>query len=180
MAHARPPAAFAPAFLIACLLALGACQRKIGDACRRDLDCSQMRDRICDTTQSDGYCTQFNCSPTSCPKGESICVAFNNTPSTVPRCSNPGRTSPYVRNFCMGICTQDSDCRSGYVCIDMSEENDWGASIIQLNPIRTGVCISPESAETIGPDRQNQVCTGAGGAGEGEGGGGGGGAQNNP
>jgi len=80
----------------------------------------------------------------------------------------------------MGICTQDSDCRSGYVCIDMSEENDWGASIIQLNPIRTGVCISPESAETIGPDRQNQVCTGAGGAGEGEGGGGGGGAQNNP
>lgn len=157
------------------LLALAACQPQIGDDCRRDLDCSQMRDRICDTTQLGGYCTQFNCSPTSCPRGESMCVAFNNEPSTVPQCTNLGRTSPYVRNFCMRVCQDDGDCRDGYVCMDMAKDNPFGAVVVQKNPVTTSICVAPQSAEPIGPDRNNQVCTGYGGAsgagGDGQGGG---------
>jgi hypothetical protein len=165
MAFALPPALQKGA-LISFLVLVGACQPRIGDDCRRDLECSQARDRICDTTQLGGYCTQFNCTPTSCPKGESICVAFSNTPSTVPRCSNPGQTSPYVRNFCMGICENDSNCRSGYICADMAEENAWGAASIQLDRTHSKVCIVPQTSAEIEPDRDNQVCTGEhGGAG---------------
>ncbi|HSC88953.1 MAG TPA: hypothetical protein VLC09_16840 [Polyangiaceae bacterium] len=153
------------------------CQPQIGDDCRRDLDCSQLRDRICDTTQAGGYCTQFNCSPTSCPKGESICVAFNNEPSTVPQCTNLGRTSPYVRNFCMRVCGSDGDCRDGYICMDMTEENPFGAAVVQKDPTITSVCVSPQSAEPIGSDRNNQVCTGAPEGGAGGGGGQGGSSQ---
>ena len=147
------------------LLALG-CQPQIGDDCIRDRDCSQLGDRICDTTQPGGYCTQFNCNPTNCPQDESVCVAFGNRPSSVPGCDNTGRPSPYVRNFCMKTCSKDDDCRDGYVCLDLNEENRWGADVIEDKPKRTTVCVFPESAAPIEDDRNNQVCTadGAGGA----------------
>jgi hypothetical protein len=166
--------ALAPRLLISARIGLAlfgasalACQPRIGDDCNRDLDCSQLRDRICDTTQPGGYCTQFNCTPTSCPKGESICVAFNNEPSTVPQCTNLGRTSPYVRNFCMEVCNADSDCRSGYICLDMAEANPFGAAVVQKAPSTSKVCVYPQSAEPIAPGRDNGVCVGspAGGAG---------------
>ena len=141
---------------------LAGCQPQIGDDCRRDLDCSQRRDRVCDTTQEGGYCTQYNCSPTSCPKGEAVCVAFNNNPASVEGCSNPGRPSPYARNFCMRPCETDTDCRSGYACVNVNVANPWGARIIQLDSTQTSICIVPVSLAPVEEDRSNQVCLGPG------------------
>lgn len=164
------------------LLVLGACQPKIGDDCLVDLDCSQVGDRICDTTQPNGYCTIFNCGPTTCPEDESVCVAFSNTPSEVAGCGNLGRTSPYARPFCMKSCEDDGDCRDGYVCLDITEDNPWGADLIEQDPKSTHVCVLPSSAEEIPRDRvsdlEENVCRGpAIGAGGADGGGGAGGAS---
>ncbi len=156
------------------------CQPKIGDDCIQDQNCSQMGDRICDTTQPGGYCTQFNCDPTSCPEKESICIAFANTPSTVAGCGNLGRTSPYARNFCMRSCEINRDCRDNYICIDLAEENPWGADVIQENPENTKVCVYPQSGVPIAegaPDRANGVCEGASFASGGAGGSAGASAQ---
>ncbi len=140
------------------------CQPKIGDDCIQDQNCSQMGDRICDTTQPGGYCTQFNCDPSSCPDKEAICIAFSNTPSTVQGCSNLGRTSPYARNFCAESCEKNLDCRAGYLCLDLAEDNPWGADVIQENPDNTKVCIFPQTGAEIyevDPERSNEVCEGA-------------------
>jgi hypothetical protein len=159
------------------LLALAsalACQPRIGDDCLVDLDCSQIGDRICDSTQPGGYCTQFNCGPTSCPEDESICVAFGNTPSAAYGCGNLGRGSPYVRNFCMQRCEKAADCRDGYECLDVALENPWGATVIEQEPELTTVCVLPSTAASVDPraleDLDENVCSGpslggAGGAG---------------
>lgn len=156
--------------LILGTLLLVACQPKIGDECVTDLDCSQAGDRLCDTTQLDGYCTQADCDPTSCPEKESICVAFNNTLSTQGACNVRGQTSPYRRTFCMATCEKAKDCRSGYACVDMSKTNDWGASVIQKDPEETTVCIQVMSFAKQDEEQEDEVCTGvvddgAGGAG---------------
>lgn len=146
------------------LLVLGGCQPKIGDDCLVDLDCSQIGDRICDTTQPGGYCTMFNCGPTTCPEDESVCVAFSNTPSEADGCGNLGRTSPYVRPFCMKSCEDDGDCRDGYVCIDITDDNPWGADLIEQDPKGTQVCVLPTSAAEVPSDRvsglEENVCRG--------------------
>src|SRR4051794_40702327 len=46
---------------------LAACTPSIGDKCVLSTDCSTRGDRLCDTAQPDGYCTQFNCAKNSCP-----------------------------------------------------------------------------------------------------------------
>lgn len=169
--RAVPAARLGASLLFSALALLAGCQPQIGDDCRRDLECSQLGDRMCDTSQPGGYCTIANCTPTSCPAGQAICVAFNNEPSSVPGCRNVGRTSPYVRNFCMKNCSEDSDCRSGYVCVDLSQENPWNADVIQRDSEATSVCLLPASdyGSDIDPDRKNEVCVGAsaGGAGSG-------------
>lgn len=158
----RPPMlrSLSPFVILGALL-LGACQPKIGDECVTDLDCSQAGDRLCDTTQLDGYCTQADCSPTSCPEKESICVAFNNTVSTQGSCNVRGQTSPYLRTFCMATCKREKDCRNGYSCIDMSKTNDWGASIIEQKPEETSVCIQVMSFAEQDEEQEDEVCTGA-------------------
>src|SRR5262245_14977091 len=94
-------------FLLA-LLSVG-CLPKIGDDCVNDADCSQVGDRVCDSSQLGGYCTQFNCTPESCPVDEGICVAFGNSPSLVSGCADEGRPSPYARSFCMKPCKKDEE-----------------------------------------------------------------------
>lgn len=139
--------------------ALG-CQPRVGDDCVRNQDCSGETQRLCDTSQPGGYCTLANCTPTSCPESESICVAFNSSRSTAPGCENPGRASPYVKNFCMLICSGDEDCRAGYACIDVGVENPWGAAVIQRDPGTTKICAFPASGGPIDPGRSTDVCTG--------------------
>jgi hypothetical protein len=166
---------------IALLILLAGCQPDIGDSCSVDTECSATGERVCDTTQPGGYCTIFGCDPTNCPADESICIAFGNVVSTAPGCQNPNRTSPYVRNVCMATCNNAGDCRSGYDCVNMAEDNPWGAAVIQRNPRTTRICIAPMSAAPIPQERPSNVChqpspgawPGFGGAGQGGQGGGG-------
>jgi hypothetical protein len=81
------------------VVALLACSKAIGDACTIASDCSINGDRLCDTSQPDGYCIVSGCDPGSCPD-PSVCVAFN--------AHNPRIT----RRFCMAPCTDDTDCRT--------------------------------------------------------------------
>lgn len=173
-----PTRALAPLLLSALsLFVLLGCRPKIGDACVTDIDCSQQGDRICDTTQPEGYCTQVDCDPFSCPEKESICIAFNDAPSNVGACNVRGQTSPYRRTFCMESCKDGDDCRGGYACVDMTKDNPWGAEVIQKNPKRTTVCVLAMTFDEIEDDRADQVCTGFDGSFGGAGGMGGGAAD---
>ena len=104
--------------LAVALVALSACTPEIGDKCVLSTDCSTRGDRLCDTSQPDGYCTQFNCSKNSCPNN-AACVLFN---AAIPGCGYDDRSGGYgsrvARAFCVASCGQDSDCRSGYMCGD--------------------------------------------------------------
>ncbi|MCY0988387.1 hypothetical protein OV203_14740 [Nannocystis sp. ILAH1] len=75
--------------LLAQVVALGACQRKIGSACRVSTDCSFRGERICDLSylidsngnpdsNGKGECTIEGCTPGSCPK-EGACIQVFNT-----------------------------------------------------------------------------------------------------
>ncbi|MBI5516184.1 MAG: hypothetical protein HY909_20535 [Deltaproteobacteria bacterium] len=85
--------------LVSTLVVLFSCSKAIGDSCTIASDCSINGDRLCDTSQPDGYCIVSGCDPGSCPD-TSLCVAFN---AHNPRLS---------RRFCMAPCAQDSDCRT--------------------------------------------------------------------
>lgn len=97
---------------------LAACTPSIGDKCVLSTDCSTRGDRLCDTSQPEGYCTQFNCQHNQCPD-HAACVLFN---AAVPGCGYNDRSGGYgsriARSFCVAMCASDKDCRSGYVCAD--------------------------------------------------------------
>ncbi len=97
---------------------LPACSPTIGASCTQSTDCSSQGNRVCDTSQPEGYCTVFGCADNSCPD-HAVCVTFD---VALPGCAYndyeaPARTS---RTLCLEHCQSDSDCRSseGYVCID--------------------------------------------------------------
>ena len=112
------PSALLALFSPLALLALVGCTPAIGDKCVVSTDCSTRGDRLCDTSQQDGYCTQFNCAKNSCPDN-AACVLFN---AAVPGCGYDDRAGGYgartARAFCVASCGRDSDCRAGYVCAD--------------------------------------------------------------
>jgi hypothetical protein len=97
---------------------LSGCTPTIGDKCVLSTDCSTRGDRLCDTSQPDGYCTQFNCSKNSCPDN-AACILFN---AAIQGCGYDDRSGGYgsrvARAFCVASCGKDSDCRAGYVCAD--------------------------------------------------------------
>jgi hypothetical protein len=163
--------------LLLALLAVGAgCKPQVGDDCKISTDCSAAGDRLCDITAPGGYCTVFNCEPNSCPDGESLCVQFGAVRS--PACeAEPSPTpSPYARTFCMATCDDDSDCRSGYTCQDLSpRDNDWGAVLIDTNR-GNKACVVPLSGKAVPRDKPNDVCDASTGDGAGDGDGGQGGA----
>ena len=66
-----------PALAALALAPVLGCTPNIGNKCSLSTDCSQLGDRLCDTTQPGGYCTVFNCEPDQCPNA--ICVAFDPT-----------------------------------------------------------------------------------------------------
>ncbi len=106
---------------------LVACQPKIGDECIGSVDCSQQGDRLCDTSQPDGYCTAFNCEPDKCPE-EAVCVGFglDLDPACVDTTFDP-RWPRFERTFCLLACEESSDCREGYRCAAPGERR--GTSI---------------------------------------------------
>jgi hypothetical protein len=140
------------------VLAAGAigCSSKIGDKCTLNTDCSISNTRACDTSQPDGYCTIFNCSPNTCPD-QAACVEFQASIAGCPYddYASPARTG---RTFCMETCHRDSDCRDGYVCADPTGQ-PWLARIVDDNHSQS-VCILPTdvpSSQDVGAP----VCPGA-------------------
>jgi hypothetical protein len=121
--------------------ALAGCAPKIGSKCVLNTDCGTSGALVCDTSQPNGYCTQFNCTPNSC-QNQAVCVEFL---PMVPGCTyddyhSPSRSS---RDFCMEHCNHDSDCRQsdGYVCED-PRKPPWNAAITDDNQSQL-VCILP-------------------------------------
>ncbi len=124
---------------------LCSCGPEIGDECTSSADCSDMGDRLCDSSQPGGYCTRFNCEPDSCPE-EAACIAFLWTTSAAKECQDPG-DSRRMRTFCLRRCSSQDDCRSGYVCADLGETgNDYGAMAVDLKRSGGRVCAVPMSA----------------------------------
>ena len=101
-------------------MVLAACRPEIGDKCQVSTDCSVRGDRLCDTSQPGGYCTQFNCRANTCPD-QAGCVLFN---AAIPGCGYDDRSGPFgsrvARGSCIARCESNSDCRTedGYVCAD--------------------------------------------------------------
>jgi hypothetical protein len=116
------------------------CTPSIGDSCTLSTDCSLQGDRLCDTSQPNGYCTIFNCTDYSCPDN-AACVLFHANLQGCPYNDRvPSRTA---RSFCMKSCTSDSDCRTsdGYVCRD-PRQPPWNGAILDDNQSER-ICIVP-------------------------------------
>lgn len=148
--------------ILCALVAAGAmgvagCRPEIGDECITSVDCSAQGDRLCDSSQPDGYCTVFGCEPDACPE-EAVCIGFGlETDAT---CSVEGtdpRWPRFERTFCMLACEEDTDCRDGYVCVHPSERR---ASSIDIdNELKdSGVCFVASEATFI-EDGEPPVCS---------------------
>jgi hypothetical protein len=118
------------------------CTPKIGDKCIVSTDCSVQGDRLCDTSQPGGYCTQLNCRGNDC-FDEAACVLFN---SAVPGCLYDDRSGGYgsrvARSFCMAQCETNGDCRGDYVCAD-PRTAPWSAVILDDNQGKKGCLPKP-------------------------------------
>ncbi|GAC1360988.1 MAG: hypothetical protein NVSMB47_13450 [Polyangiales bacterium] len=115
---------FAALALASVVLGSG-CKPQVGDSCKLSTDCSITGDRLCDTSQPDGYCTIFNCEPDTCP-GDSTCVEFHSS------------SLRFSRRFCLATCGSPSDCRPGYVCIP---PKDRDAKILDNSPAHSTICL---------------------------------------
>jgi hypothetical protein len=125
------------AVLVAALAAGVGCTPSIGDACTQSTDCSVRGDRLCDTSMPGGYCTIFNCENNACPN-DSMCVEFET--------ATKAQTDRFARRFCMAPCTQASNCRAGYKCVQIGTasspvDNDVNAVIVDTAPAHDSVCL---------------------------------------
>jgi len=124
-------------------LPLGGCTPTIGDKCTLSTDCSIRGDRVCDTSQPDGYCTVPACRGDGCPD-KAACILFR---GSVPGCAYDDRTTARTgRTFCMKTCSSDSDCRDGYVCRD-PRSAPWKA-IIQDDVQEQTTCLPRPASES--------------------------------
>jgi hypothetical protein len=146
---------------ILCLVALAGgavgCRPDIGDDCVTSIDCSQQGDRLCDTSQPEGYCTVFNCEPDQCPE-EAVCVGFGL--ELDPVCGqvyDPAWTR-FERSFCMLACEDSSDCREGYACVSPGERR--ALSIDLENELRDSkVCFVASSVPIDEPGEPPPSCS---------------------
>lgn len=134
----------------AAALVLAGCKPSIGSGCTLSTDCSTQGDRVCDTAQPGGYCTQLNCIDNSCPDN-AVCVLFQ---ASVPGCqyndySAPARTGLAM---CVKDCAGDSDCRQsdGYVCAD-PKAAPWYAAILDDNQEKTVCLVAASSVASVAP-----------------------------
>ncbi len=129
--------------LVAALVGVVAgCKPSIGDKCVLSTDCSTQGDRLCDTSQPDGYCTEFNCAADSCPD-LAACVVFD---SSIPGCGYNDRAgasgSRVARAFCVAKCGNDSDCRGGYVCRS-PHQSPWNGIILDSDQTKLTCLVPP-------------------------------------
>lgn len=108
------------------------CTPVIGDKCTVSTDCSVQGDRLCDTSQPDGYCTELNCRGNDC-FDDAVCVLFG---SALPGCLYDDRAgaqgSRVARSFCAKFCRSDGDCRAGYLCAN-PRNYPWNAVVLDDN-----------------------------------------------
>jgi hypothetical protein len=144
----RAPFAFvcAAAVATAAFAVLG-CTPAVGDRCTLSTDCSIQGTRVCDTSQPNGYCTLFACTPNSCPDN-AACVELN---ASVPGCpyDDYGAPSRSGRAMCLKTCGSDSDCRQGegYVCAD-PRQSPWTA-ILDTNQSEHVCMVSGATASFV-------------------------------
>jgi hypothetical protein len=141
---------------VALLFFVLGCQPSIGDHCIQSTDCSATGDRLCDTSQPNGYCTIFNCQPNRCPSG-SGCVETN---ASIFGCDYDDRHAPsrLSRQLCLKTCQQNSDCRldEGYACIVPKQ---YGVLVLD-NDQTEKVCLPLTSYNvTDAADEQAPVCS---------------------
>ncbi len=115
------------------------------------VDCSAQGDRLCDTSQPEGYCTIFSCEPDTCPE-DTLCVGFG--AELPPSCEAPDAADPrwprFERTFCMSLCETDEDCRDGYQCL--APEDRASSSIdIELENRSSKVCFAASTAPAADP-----------------------------
>lgn len=148
----------APTVAVAVALALSAlgCAPEIGDDCTTSIDCSQLGDRLCDTSQPEGYCTIFNCEPDQCPE-EALCVGFGF--DLDPACSgvDDPRWSRFERTFCMVGCEANDDCRPGYVCASPADRR--AVSIDRDNELAGSKACFPEGTVAEPSGAAPAVCS---------------------
>ncbi len=148
---ARDPRWLLVAAFVGALGALAACTPSIGDKCVLSTDCSTQGDRLCDTSQPDGYCTEFNCAANSCPD-EAACVLFN---SNVPGCGYSDRTGAYgsraARAFCVAKCGNNSDCRGNYVCRSPLA-SPWNGILLDSDQTKLTCLVPPFTDDDGGAD----------------------------
>ncbi|MCH9683959.1 MAG: hypothetical protein K0V04_21175 [Deltaproteobacteria bacterium] len=142
-------------FLLA-LVALAACQAKIGDACERSTDCSIRGERVCDlshrvnsqgviTVSGEGECTIDGCGRGSCPD-EAACIKVYGTDFLTIAC-DPDREDLAT------ACDGSPDACLALGCVESIEagvftcppRNDCGASQVCL---REGLCADEITART--------------------------------
>jgi hypothetical protein len=145
---------FALRILIAALAVFAfACQPEIGDSCSNASDCSVQDQRTCDTTFPGGYCTVFGCGADTCPD-ESTCIGFQSVLSIAPECADIAVRPRLQRTACMFSCSRDSDCRGGYVCVDVAAANPWGAVVIEASGAGRVCALLPPAL----PEGETGVC----------------------
>jgi hypothetical protein len=119
------------AALLVLVVLAAACGQKIGDSCNVSSDCAQDGTRVCDTFSPGGHCTIQGCDFGTCPS-EAVCVRFfpaleNAPPCRVQQdctsyeiCTVAGQCAPrsIEQRFCMLMCDDTGDCRTGYECRD--------------------------------------------------------------
>jgi hypothetical protein len=143
--------------LVSALAVLG-CKPEIGDECSVSTDCSNVGDRLCDSTQPGGYCTIFNCEPGTCPE-EAVCIAFYTSDSLV--CRDPQEEPRLRRTFCLRSCEGNGDCRGGYSCENLAAKgNPWGAELVEFGGPSGRVCVVPYSGAKLPDSPNTEICTG--------------------
>lgn len=132
-------------FLVLVAMLAAGCGKQIGDACIVSSDCDPNGQRMCDTSQKEGYCTIQGCDYDTCPQ-EAACIRFftgqfdNKTcdPTTEDKttdncsldelCDLEGHCvarSSELR-YCMLKCSSNGDCRDGYECRDLTLMKEHG------------------------------------------------------
>lgn len=145
--------------LLLALLALSACQAKIGDACERSTDCSLRGERICDlshrvndqgviTPSGEGECTIDGCGRDTCPD-EAACIKVYGTDFLAIAC-DPERED--IATFCddtaeaceaRGCSTNGTNAESGsFTC---PPRDDCGSNEVCLPE---GLCADEITART--------------------------------
>lgn len=143
-------------FAAATAALVAGCTPSIGDKCVLSTDCSVRGDRLCDTSQPDGYCT-VNCQGDGCPD-KAACVLFN---GSIPGCGFDdragGRGSRVARSFCSARCYSNSDCRPGYVCAD-PRQPPWNALILDDDQTQLACLVIPPGGIDAGMSTSTNVC----------------------